>query len=69
MTTGKDPRGQILETKNYLDGTTRVKLDNGVVNTITIHCYAEQLPALLGSDMGDIIAHLMTRAPGHFRRK
>lgn len=69
MATDKDPRGQILETKNYLDGTTRVKVDNGVVNTITIHCYAEQLPELMSADMRDIVAHLMTRAPGHFRRK
>jgi len=69
MTTDKDPRGQILETKHYLDGTTRLKIDNGVVNTITIHCYTEQLPDLLGADMQDIVAHLMTRAPGHFRRK
>lgn len=62
-------RGRLLQQQNYLDGTSRVVLDNGPFRTITIHCMAEQLPGLLGSNLQDIAAHLMTRAPGHFRKK
>jgi hypothetical protein len=64
-----NPLGRILKTSNHLDGTSLVVLDNGVVDTITILCYSEQLPGLLGSDLPAIRAHLMTRAPGRYRQK
>jgi hypothetical protein len=62
-------RGNVLQQQNYPDGTSRVVIDNGPASTITIHCRAEQLHGLLGTDLHDVVAHLMTRAPGHFRRK
>jgi hypothetical protein len=69
MSTDSSPLGQILSIKNLSDGTTRVKIDNGIVNTITITCHAEQLQDLLATDMKELRDHMMTRKPGHFRRK
>jgi hypothetical protein len=66
---GLDPRGRILRQSHHPDGTSRLVLDNGVTDTITIVTYSELLPGLLAHDMRDIRAHLMTRAPGHFRAK
>src|SRR5208282_5964147 len=66
---GSSPLGRILRQSSYLDGTSRIVLDNGVVNTITIACLSEQLPELLGQDMRAIRDHLMTRSQTHFRVK
>jgi hypothetical protein len=63
------PLGRLLRVSDHPDGTSRVVLDNGVFETITIVCHSETLPALLGEDLAAIRAHLMTRAPGHFARK
>jgi len=67
--TGSDPRGRVLQIKVNPDGTSRVVLDNGPVKTITIHCQTVTLHDLLSSDLKLIRAHLMTRHPGHFRKK
>lgn len=64
-----DPKGRILKTRHYADGTSHVVLDNGAASTITIRTFSEDLPSLLGSDLAAIRTHLMTRGPGHFRRK
>jgi hypothetical protein len=69
MNTGQDPRGRILEIKKLLDGTSRVKLDNGPFSTITIHTHTEDLETLLTQDFTKLRVHLMTRGPGHFRKK
>jgi len=63
------PRGRVLKVKVNPDGTSRVVLDNGPFNTITIHCQTVTLYDLLSSDLKLIRAHLMTRHPGHFRKK
>ncbi len=69
MPSTDDPKGRLLKASHLTDGTSRIVLDNGAVRTITITCHSEQLPGLLGSDLRQIRAHLMTRAPGHFRKK
>jgi hypothetical protein len=69
MPSETDPKGRILNQKYLMDGTSLVVLDNGPVATITITCLTEQLQDLLASDLPAIRAHLMTRRPGHFRRK
>jgi hypothetical protein len=69
MSTGKDPRGRLLKVKIDPVGRTQVIIDNGPFNTITIHGDTTNLYALLGSNLEQIRAHLMTRAPGHFRKK
>lgn len=67
MSESADPKGRILRVSHHADGTSRVILDNGVVNTITIVTHSELLPGLLGQDMRAIRDHLMTRKAGHFR--
>jgi hypothetical protein len=67
--TQEDPRGRILAIKQTDTGKNQVVIDNGPVNTITIHCYTETLAELLAEDPAKLRAHLMTRMPGHFRRK
>ncbi len=69
MSEPADPKGRILKVSHHPDGTSRVILDNGVTDTITIVCHSEMLPGLLAEDMRKIRAHLMTRAPGHFRSR
>lgn len=63
------PEGKILKVKQAPDGLSTVQLDNGIPHTITILTRTEELGGLLGSDLADIREHLMTRKPGHFRRK
>jgi hypothetical protein len=65
----KTPEGRLLSVKPDMQGHHLVKLDNGPVKTITIMANSEDLPVLLGSDLAAIRAHLMSRQPGHFRRK
>jgi hypothetical protein len=65
----KTPEGRLLSVKPDMAGHHLVKLDNGPVKTITIMTNSEDLPSLLGSDLAAIRAHLMSRQPGHFRRK
>jgi hypothetical protein len=63
------PESRILKTKHSADGLSSVTLDNGLLHTITIVTRAEDFGTLVGSDLAEIRAHLMTRAEGHFRRK
>jgi hypothetical protein len=65
----RPPEGRILETRQSLDGLSSVKIDNGPLHTITILTRTEDLEPLLGTDLADIRAHLMTRRSGHFRSK
>jgi hypothetical protein len=65
----QDPTGRILKITPTLAGTHHVQIDNGPVHTITVVCHSEDLPALLGTDLKAIRDHLMTRRPGHFRKK
>ncbi len=65
----ESPKGRILRISNHPDGTSRTVLDNGPDRKITIVSFSEDLPALLGEDSKAIHAHIMTRAPGHFRKK
>lgn len=67
--TESSPLGRILRQTHHNDGTSRLVLDNGVTDTITIVTHSERLPDLLGQDMQAIRAHLMTRAPGHYARR
>jgi hypothetical protein len=69
MTTSKSPLGQVLKVKQNLDGMSRVQIDNGATSTINIICHTEGLESLLQEDLAAIREHLMTRKPGHFRRK
>lgn len=69
MSESQDPKGKILKVTHHNDGTSRVVLDNGVVNTITIVTHSETLPELLGIDMRAIREHLLTRRPGHYRKR
>jgi hypothetical protein len=69
MSTKQSPLGQVIKFRHLPDGTSRVVLDNGPVSTITITCHAEQFPDLMASDLSAIREHLMTRKPGHFRKK
>jgi hypothetical protein len=69
MVAKPDPKGRLLKTAHHVDGTSMAVLDNGATSTITIMCHSETLPDLLASDLAAIQAHLMTRAPGHFRKK
>jgi hypothetical protein len=63
------PEGQVLKVRNHNSGLSTVELDNGVPHTITIVSRTEDLHILLGTDLADVREHLMTRKPGHFRRK
>jgi hypothetical protein len=65
----RPPEGQILKVQQHWDGLSSVKLDNGVPHTISILTRTENLADLLGTDLAEIRAHLMTRRPGHFRSK
>jgi hypothetical protein len=65
----KPPEGQILKVSNQWDGLSSVRLDNGIPHTLTLITRTEVLADLLGTDLAEIRAHLMTRQPGHFRRK
>jgi hypothetical protein len=64
-----DPRGQRLKISSNLSGMSQVVLDNGPFRTITVHTRTEDLGALLGVDGAELVEHLMTRKPGHFRQK
>jgi hypothetical protein len=63
------PEGRILKVQRDLSEFSRVILDNGTTNTITILSRPDQLPGLLDQDMDEIREHLMTHKPGHFRKK
>jgi hypothetical protein len=65
----KTPEGNLLALKPDMAGHHLLTLDNGPAQTITIMANSEDLPALLGTDLAAIRAHLMTRQAGHFRRK
>jgi hypothetical protein len=63
------PEGKVLKVNHALDGYSTVRLDNGIPHTLTILTRSEDFPALMGSDLADIRAHLMSRHTGHFRSK
>jgi hypothetical protein len=65
----KTPEGNLLALKPDMAGHHLLTLDNGPAQIITIMTNSEDLPALLGTDLAAIRAHLMTRQAGHFRRK
>ena len=69
MSETPDLRGRILKVERPETGYSQVVLDNGVSNTITVVCLAEQLGDLLSTDSRQIWEHLVTRKPGHFRSK
>lgn len=69
VSTDDDQKGTILKVKPHTNGTHSVVLDNGPVRTISIITRSDQLPELLASDTKAIREHLMTRKPGHFRKK
>jgi hypothetical protein len=69
VSTKPDPKGTILKVKRDLSGYGQLVLDNGITNTITIHCNAEDLDYLANSDLQAIREHLITRKKGHFRAK
>ncbi len=69
MTDQKPLRGRILRATHHQDGTSHLILDNGPVRTITIVTFSEDLPALIGAGSHELHAHLLTRKPGHFRKK
>lgn len=66
---GDTQKGRILKVTPHINGTHSVKVDNGPVRTINIITRSDQLPGLLAADMAAIVDHMMTRRPGHFRRK
>lgn len=65
----KNLKGNLLTVKQHWDGLSSVKLDNGIPHTLTILTRTESLGDLLGTDLAEMRAHLMTRHPGHFRSK
>ncbi len=65
----QSPRGRILKISHNLDGTSQVTIDNGADKTITLVCNSETLQDLLAADTRKLHAHVMTRVPGHFRKK
>ncbi len=66
---GKPPEGRVLNVKHLNSGLSEVQVDNGLLHTFTVVTRTEDLHTLLGLDMAEIRAHLMSRQPGHFRRK
>jgi hypothetical protein len=64
-----NPRGTLLKLIHSPSGLSRVVLDNGFADTVTVHCRAEDAHILLDSNLPAIVEHLMTRKPGHFRWK
>lgn len=64
-----EPRGQVLRVRSRLNGMSTLQLDNGPFRTVTLHTRTEDLAGLMGEDLSAIVEHLMTRKPGHFRRK
>ncbi len=65
----KDPRGNLLKVKHLMSGHTKVTIDNGPFSTITVVTPTELLSDLLDTGTDQIREHLMTRKPGHFRKK
>jgi hypothetical protein len=63
------PEGRILKVKQAWDGLSSVQIDSSLPHTITILTRTEDLEGLLGTDLAEIRTHLLTRRPGHFRRK
>lgn len=66
---GLGPKGQILRTLYHNDGHSTLVLDNGPARTVQILTRTEQLHELLGVKGSDLIEHITTRRPGHFRTK
>jgi hypothetical protein len=62
-------KGTVLSLTPHLDGTSLIKLDNGPARTINIVTLSSAVSDLLNADTKLIREHLMTRRPGHFRRK
>lgn len=62
-------KGSLLSVTHHPDGTSLVKLDNGPTMVINIITLGSDLPTLLNTDLKEIQEHLMTRRPGHFRKK
>ena len=69
MSEPNDPRGRVLKVSPRLDGMTSVVLDNGISNTITVHVFTEDLEQLMAANPRAIWEHIVTRKPGHFRKK
>ena len=69
MSASKDPRGNLLRVERKLDGYTRVALDNGPASVINLMVPTESLDDLLSTDLRRVWEHVMTRKPGHFRKK
>lgn len=67
--TSKTPEGNLLKVMPDNQGHHIVTLDNGPTTVMRIMTNSYQLGDLLGSDLAEIRAHLMSRKPGHFRRK
>jgi hypothetical protein len=62
-------RGNVIRATQGETGWGKVVLDNGPINTITVHCRTDTYVTLLDSDLKAIREHLLTRGPGHFRQK
>jgi hypothetical protein len=69
MSDSRQLRGRVLKVQNRPDGMSSVVLDNGISNTITVHVFTEDLHNLLNSDTRGLWEHIVTRKPGHFRKK
>lgn len=65
----RELRGRVLKVQSQASGHSVVQLDNGPFRTISLVCHTETLSDLLASDGAELWEHLMTRKPGHFRRK
>ena len=63
------PKGRVLATSFSLDGHSTVELDNGPYLRARILCRTETLADLLAIQGSEIIDHITTRKPGHFRGK
>ena len=68
-TSQSKPEGNILAITANVNGTHTIKIDNGPTKVISIVTNSELLGDLLSADLAAIREHLMTRKPGHFRRK
>ena len=69
MSVPQDPRGNLLAVSRHLDGYSRVKLDNGPASVINLLVPTELVDDLLSTDLRQVWEHVMTRKPGHFRKK
>lgn len=63
------PKGRILTTTYSVDGHSTLALDNGPFRQVRILCRTETLADLLSVEGADLVDHVTTRKPGHFRVK